>query len=615
MKRAIFDARLLVPTMVFALAVPLGMWVLAAPAAGCSGSTHEVSGPPRPPPVTGAAMTAANRTAGVAPLLVFFDAVDVGGAGVAQSSPASPWPWTSGVVQPAGGDPLRYEATLYEWDFGDPGSGSWTVGSGTSKNSATGYTAAHVFETPGSYTVALKVTDTAGVVNSYLQTITVTAFAGSTYYVAATGADSNPGTQALPFLTASKGMAMAGANKAVLFRRGDSFTLGATTLSGNGPAIVGAYGTGERPSITTTAPGGGSGEPAITLAGSDWRVMDLDLHGTGWSALSFRGNLHTEYNLLMRLRANFGTSSYSIGFGVGTDTSSIGVHYGFGFVECESISPSVNGMYVEGRHMAIMGNYIHDLPTSHVLRVPQAHHACIVGNRLLKAGLTRHSLKLHSRIATDGWQGWTQFVTISDNQLSGSYFAASIGPEDSISDERVSHVVYERNTHLPDGTVQQDLETSAQQLVARNNVFVATGNTYYTAIFVGRRGVEPAPQDVRILNNTIYKGNANNEFTAIAIDAGVPNAAVCNNLAQAPAGSTGGIRAMVTGGGGAGWVGSNNLLTTDAGLTNPAAGDFSLTAASVAVDAGTARPDVPQDFLRAARPKGAAYDLGAFESR
>src|SRR5689334_22269040 len=93
-------------------------------------------------PATPLPMSAASRTSGVAPLSVFFDALD-------SAVPA----WTSGVVQPPAGD---FAALNYRWDFGEKKAETWPL-SGKSRNSATGYTAVHVFEEPGRYRVQLTV--------------------------------------------------------------------------------------------------------------------------------------------------------------------------------------------------------------------------------------------------------------------------------------------------------------------------------------------------------------------------------------------------------------------------------------------------------------------------
>jgi PKD repeat protein len=79
---------------------------------------------------------------------------------------------------------------LYEWDFGDPQSGNWAT-DGRSRNKAFGGVAAHVYERPGTYTVALTVTDTNGAKQTATRTIVVDdpdlVWAGNTACVSSSG--------------------------------------------------------------------------------------------------------------------------------------------------------------------------------------------------------------------------------------------------------------------------------------------------------------------------------------------------------------------------------------------------------------------------------------------
>ncbi len=90
-----------------------------------------------------------NRTSGVAPLAVFFDATDTK---------------STNTVRP-------FHELLYQWNFGDPNSGTWAT-SKKSKNTATGGVSAHVYEVPGTYTVSLVVTDADG--NTATESIVIT---------------------------------------------------------------------------------------------------------------------------------------------------------------------------------------------------------------------------------------------------------------------------------------------------------------------------------------------------------------------------------------------------------------------------------------------------------
>lgn len=554
----------------------------------------------QPPPVNGAPMTTANRSAGVAPLSVFFDAVD----SVPQGA-AAPFSWVSGVYQPTDGD---YEGVSYLWDFGDGGAGVWST-TGVSRNTATGFTAAHVFETPGSYTVSLTVIDKAGAVSTYKQTITVAAFSGTTYYVSSAGNDANDGrSEATPFRTAAKGLSLVNApNRRILFRRGDTFATTSTYISSAGPGIIGAYGTGNRPVLASNT----TDATVFTIRGADWRIMDLDLPGTGVgaSAVGFDVSYQTVNALLLRLSA----PNWRVGLGWGDWTPILATpHDGAAMVECEVAASEVNGVYVGGRRIAIMGNDIHDMATSHVLRVWQAHKGVISNNRLWNPGATRHALKLHGGAVGDG-RPETRFVTVSDNLIRGKTWSVAIGPQDSGSDERVSHVVFERNQFFGEASVQVDLEIWARQVLVRNNVFDATGvSNYYAAISAVRRGVEPAPQDVRVFNNTVVRGDSGAEFTVLQVASDSANVTVRNNLASAPLAST---RTMVAGSRGPGFAEDHNLLSSTPGFTDVAGGDYSLLAGSPAVDAGVALSEVRTDHLGNARPRGAGYDLGALESR
>src|SRR5687768_12167030 len=74
-----------------------------------------------------------SRVSGVAPLAVFFD--------------------STGTVAVAGSLPTGrpFHDLSYCWDFGDPGSGAFSLTDNGSKNEARGPVAGHVFQTPGTY--------------------------------------------------------------------------------------------------------------------------------------------------------------------------------------------------------------------------------------------------------------------------------------------------------------------------------------------------------------------------------------------------------------------------------------------------------------------------------
>jgi hypothetical protein len=550
--------------------------------------------PPPPPPASGAPMTTANRTSGVAPLGVFFDAVDT-------TSPV----WQSGVVQPSG---EKYATFQYEWDFGDPASGTWTT-TGNSRNAATGYTAAHVFESPGTYTVSLKVTDPASNVSTYVQTITVTAISGTVHYVdAVSGNDSNDGlTPSTAWRTVAKGFASGIAtNASLLFKRGQTHTsTGATPVQAAGPGIIGAYGTGAKPTFQITDATG-----PIALYNSDWRIMDLNLVGVNVydaTAVDFYGSGQRDNHTLLRLDVS-GGFRVSIGWANGPETWQ-DPHDGNVIADCVATNSRSNGMFIGGQRLAVIGTRIEGVQQSHVLRVWEMHKGVISNCVLRDPGPTRIAIKLHS--PPEGTALRTKFVTINDNIIRGVSWAVTIAPQDSVTDERVTQVVFERNVSESQSEKVADVMVSARYITIRNNLFLATGSGDYThGVIIQRQGAEPTPQYIDVYNNTMYRAdNGTSFFTLVQVNSSASDVNVRNNLASAPAISD---KHLVFGSC-TNLVVTNNLLTDAPGWVNAAAGDFHLTSTSPALDAGATLLEVWEDLERNARPNGAAHDLGAFE--
>ncbi|GAO03669.1 PKD domain-containing protein [Anaeromyxobacter sp. PSR-1] len=574
-----------------------------------SGSATVTVSTAPPPPPDGSTMTTAHRTSGVAPLAVFFDAVDTTPSGT-----ASPFTWSSGVYQPA-----DREGAQYAWNFGDPGSGAWST-SGKSKNTATGYTAAHVFENPGTYTVTLNIVDTSGTSRSYTQTITVSAFSGTTYYVSAAGNDSSAGTsEAAPLRTVDRAMSVALATSGpvrILFRRGDTFSISsAYGITKPGPGIIGAYGSGNRP-VFNVAEMGDTNAFSPRGSGSDWRIMDLDMRGPSTSTAT--GPIgpdvsHQGVNMLvLRLRA----TNWNVGIGWGDWTPIYATpHDGMFVVDSEAPNAGAYGMYVGGRRIALLGNLVTDPGQTHVCRVWQAHKGVISNNSFLRPGGQRHALKLHGPELNDG-RPETRWVSITDNHFqasSTSQWTVSMGSQSNAAGENdpVSHLVFERNRFTGSPSLVADIESEASYAMIRNNVFDDTLSPDAVSIIWEQRNTGvPAPNDVRIYNNTTYVG-ASAAGGLLQTNSTATNLRVRNNLYGA---SSVANVALLMGAGGAGWAADHNLATASPGFANPGGGDFSLSSGSPAVDAGVTLPDVAADILQAARPRGAGQDLGAYES-
>ncbi len=512
---------------------------------------------------------------------------------------------TTLVPQPANGD---YSSFQYSWDFGDPGSGTWST-NGLSKNTATGFTAAHIYETPGTYTITGMVTDNAGVSTVFTQIITVAAFSGTTYYISSSGgSDANDGlSPATAWQTVGKAFANMATNRRFLFNRGDSFsTPGDHNVDPPGPGFIGAYGSGNQPLINITGTNGG-----VRFRTNDWVIADLEFSGLGvadqGSAILFEGTKQISRILIQRLtvhdfRVDIGWTDWPTMYSTPHDGNTV--------AECICSVPQVNGFYLGGKRLALLGNIVRDSATSHITRVWQAHQAVIAHNQFLRPGTDRHSLKLLGPVYGDG-RPESQFVTVSDNTFQGQVWAVVIGPEDTIHDERVSQVIFERNTNLVTTQTQASCVVKAREVTVRNNVFIGTsGSNFYTAVGVGQStGLEPPAMNIRVLNNTVYRGDAGSQFSVVSFDVRCSDVTVKNNIASATL-----VPSMfVTTGACPNLVSDHNLLTLTPGFANAAGGDFHLNAGSPAVDTGVDLVQVKTDFDGKIRPVGAVTDLGAFE--
>ncbi len=367
------------------------------------------------------------RTSGVAPLAVFFDASATTDIGVTDRP---------------------FHDLEYTWDFGDPSAGIWASGARpgvSSKNSATGPVAAHVFETPGTYTVTMTANDGTNT-NTTTTTIMVTdpdtVFAGAnTVCIAATttpvaGSDGCPAgaTVAMQpnFATAVNTYALTG--KRVLFKRGDTFTESASApgkLIQTGPGIIGAFGTGAKPkllitNVTSSQPFIVIGKPTVTTGVSDWRIMDLEFDGQSQD-LSLGVSQEGTFNRITFLRLHM----HDIYTGIAIDGEGLEfinvAHPGHKMFDQiaivdSTITPFASKfgwrIYAYGKYISILGNTLGNIfdtssMASHTIRLPNIVKSVISNNLISRPGSAALAIKLHG-------PGWCDATSLPGECLNGA---------------------------------------------------------------------------------------------------------------------------------------------------------------------------------------------------
>ncbi len=593
-----------------------------------------------------------SRVSGVAPLAVFFDAT-----GTTDSS-----------------TPRPFHDLEYRWDFGDVGSGTWTTGSSvgvSSRNTATGPVAAHVFETPGTYTIALSIFNGTNTVSNNSVQITVTspdaAFPNAAtvcFFNSTVGTGCPSGatqTSTAAFDTALN--SCIGTNKRCLFKKGDTFIAStASIINANGPGLIGAYGVGARPliqGISVFSPQKNMSEnnlgvlhdqnvfivlsSSATPTISDWRIMDLEFDGQSavdTMGIAADGGIDQVTVLRMNIH-HMATTCVSLNDGIlnSKNGGAAGPHHIWDQVAIvDSNLDSITGLghinnYMSATQVMVLGNTL-DTGTNEILRLPYVVKG-VVSNNYMANSNKNHVVKIHAPdLTTPGaWYaiqtaGVTQYLVFSDNKVIGDNGAptnpiawpVSIGPQNNFHDERVLDVIYERNWHVGASTTQIAAIFWASEVTVRNNIVNMTGSLNYAGFSVTQRGIEPAPNNNRIYNNTFYSGDTTNsgkDIVGVVIGAAATNTTVRNNLGYAPNAA---ITHLISGTGASGLVASNNSSDADMRTFDPlfalasplVPADFKLNAGSYAIDTG-ASVRVFSDFFGVSRPQNSVIDLGAVE--
>ncbi|OFZ29333.1 MAG: hypothetical protein A2622_07920 [Bdellovibrionales bacterium RIFCSPHIGHO2_01_FULL_40_29] len=420
----------------------------------------------------------ATRISGPAPLAVLFNA--------------------SGSTDSSGSD--SFNNLTYSFDAGDNNSATYTVSGQLKRRHSGGPLFAYVYETPSTtpYTVKVRVQNSAGQWSEAQIQITVTnpdtVFSGS-----------NTVCVGNPIPTAGAGGCPSGAlvrtslldgnsysNKRVLLKRGESFgSLSIDNVATD--VIVGAFGTGTAPIVSSLSIGAGAGG---STPAHPTRVAVSDLIVNG----DYSGPVSGSDVLVMRLQHNASGNSF-FDFGA-TSTSYWRSNPPGGWSASHFPEPrrlfyfenniSASGAYGALLDSALVGNtFTAQAPAQHAVRIWRAMRTFIGHNDMGRVGDNiRHSLKLHSGGTRDCTQldtntllygdCTTSKVVIANNSFGHvnnlNDWTVAIRPENTTSAQGIEDVITENNTFIRGGNTSVDLLLVGRRLSDRGNLTSASGS-------------------------------------------------------------------------------------------------------------------------------------------
>jgi hypothetical protein len=401
------------------------------------------------------------------------------------------------------------DAANYAWDFGDPN---------TQYNQLTGYTAAHVYDQPGHYTITLTVTNDQGGVSSTTTTVDIAASQrGQIYVDSKNGSDGNNGSINAPFQSLAAAFAAAGNNTDILLRAGETFYTNASLHVTGSNILVGRYGTGANPTMMREK-GGGLSTIMATSTVNGLTIQDITLDSpypaSTWAAankIGVGGFFLGGKNICVR-----DCTFLNVDDAINENGDPQGV-----LIQSNS-APLAIGLraymvWGQGGEQTIVGNYAANTTKEHIVRLVGLNMVTVEDNNF-----TNHDgkgcIEMH-----EGQYGWivnnsvtggdircgplglwgesassqTDYVKIEDNQLTDTYIYVQAGTH---------HAMIDNNVITRNGI--EDIEVNGEDAQGRTSM------------------------DINIINNTGIDTGAQGKFLYVAGYANGIN--LQNNLWIAP---------------------------------------------------------------------------------
>jgi PKD repeat protein len=408
------------------------------------------------------------------------------------------------------GDVLR---ARYEWDFGDRGS---------EYNTLVGFNAAHLYERAGTYTITLKVTNSAGKSTVARTTVTIKPSTRRVIYVSQDGNDWNTGFSPDEAIQSwDRARSMAGDDTEIRFRRGDTWNITTAKIGlGYHNVVIGAYGTGARPSFRWTQ---AIDSDAIlsTKDGRDVTIRDVRFDSNAVEGVGLYGVSVGGVNISV-VGCEFGT----IGFALNTN------HIPRGVLAMDNVATERLRSYfswVQGTDHVYLGNKAElKQDNGHVMRFGTSERVLVAFNDFTKP-VNEPGVTMRGTITLSNGK----YVYLHGNSL--HHGKVTTGPLSNLDangvgrdmEDRAEWIVFEANRINSSVYVKH----GTSHVAFRDNLLMPY---QYQAIEIQgyhdewKRGVD----DVYIVDNTVIHSSTQGHF--LIVREGVEQVTLSGNLYLAP---------------------------------------------------------------------------------
>jgi parallel beta-helix repeat protein len=419
-----------------------------------------------------------------------------------------------------------------------------------------------------------------------LLALLVSACPAATYYVGTTGSDNNPGTSASPWATlqhAVDGIAP-----------GDTILVASGTYAG---CRIGIPGGPSSPKTLKAAPGAAvliDAPGPVNKHNSIIEVENFSLTMTDWVIAGFEVANSPNYGIDVRVTDRITVQGNHV-----HNSALTGIFTAFSnYVIIENNETDHNnehGIYQSNSSVypTIRGNNSHDNASAGIHMNGDITEAPPTGKKT----------------------GLVQYATVEANIIWNNGTAGASGINcDGVDDSLIANNLLYNNHASGISLYAIDGAHGSSNNMVYNNTIVMAPNSRFVINIPNDGGGKKPPVGNVIENNILYTPDAGHGSVLIA-KAGVEGFqsdynVVVNVFSANDDTSTINLKKWQSHG-----YDLHSIIATPAQLfVNPASNNYQLKAGSPAIDKGTALSAVPTDILGVARPQGAGYDIGSYES-